>query len=83
MPAKPGSVGAEPTVSQVVCPLCGKANQCGMATGATSCWCFSATVPASLIEQLPEALRGAACICRDCVRAHADREGAEPTSARS
>ncbi len=50
------------------CPLCGKPNQCGIAIGATSCWCMRMEVPASLIERMPEALRGIVCVCEDCVR---------------
>lgn len=51
------------------CPLCGGSNRCGELAGAGGgrCWCFDLKVPVELRERVPAALRGKACICRDCV----------------
>lgn len=51
------------------CPLCGKPNQCGVTSGAPSCWCMRTEVPKQLIERVPDALKGIVCICEDCVKA--------------
>ena len=48
------------------CPLCGQTNQCGMAAGATSCWCFDTKIPADVLEKLPPEARELACVCRAC-----------------
>ena len=52
-----------------LCPLCGKPNHCGYEAGSDhfSCWCTTIDVPKELREQIPEELRGKACICRDCI----------------
>jgi prepilin-type N-terminal cleavage/methylation domain-containing protein/prepilin-type processing-associated H-X9-DG protein len=52
------------------CPLCGQPNECVLCTGrgsVASCWCASETIPAELLEQVPPALQGQACVCRKCV----------------
>ena len=53
------------------CPLCGRPNECARCKPVphAPCWCEAKTVPAALIAQVPEAKRGRACICRDCVSA--------------
>jgi cysteine-rich CWC protein len=48
------------------CPLCGQDNTCGMASGAATCWCFATEVPAEVLERVPPALRGLACVCEPC-----------------
>lgn len=58
------------------CPLCGQANQCGMAgtqgapcasaVATEDCWCFRATIPQSVLDQVPAAARGVACVCAAC-----------------
>lgn len=48
------------------CPLCGEGNACGMAAGAGTCWCFSATIPPEVLERVPAEARGEACVCRTC-----------------
>jgi hypothetical protein len=58
------------------CPLCGGDNRCAMAADArpaatAPCWCAEVVVPPQLLEQVPPALRGKACICEACVRAAA------------
>ena len=50
------------------CPLCGKVNTCGAASGR--CWCADIVVPAGLLDRVPAALRGAACVCRNCIDAY-------------
>jgi len=66
------SIPADPTR----CPLCGADNRCAMelerATGQAqpACWCTTTTFPPDLLERLPEAARGQACICAACVAAH-------------
>ena len=48
------------------CPLCGKPNQCGIAAGKGTCWCFSEKVPETVLDQVPEAVRDEACVCEWC-----------------
>ena len=52
--------------SEEQCPLCGGRNACGVRC-AQPCWCVSVNVPADLIELVPHAAKGKACICRACV----------------
>ncbi|MGH2719974.1 MAG: cysteine-rich CWC family protein [Actinomycetota bacterium] len=59
------------------CPLCGRGNDCGLATGtATTCWCFAESVPSDVAEKFPSVARGLACVCRRCARAMRDRRKA-------
>jgi hypothetical protein len=64
------------------CPLCGVANECGMARGANDCGCFGATVSKDALERLPAVARGKACVCARCAAAGGPAEppggGAEP-----
>ncbi|MCA2977054.1 MAG: cysteine-rich CWC family protein [Myxococcaceae bacterium] len=47
------------------CPSCQRPNDCAVAAGRTSCWCFQVTIdPAALAALPPEAKR--ACLCRAC-----------------
>jgi hypothetical protein len=55
------------------CPLCGESNQCGMAAGATECWCFGAKISADVLERVPDAARGVACVCASCAAKGAAR----------
>ncbi len=48
------------------CPLCGNSNQCGIATGEKSCWCFSQPIPQGVLQKLPAEARGVMCVCRIC-----------------
>jgi hypothetical protein len=48
------------------CPLCGNGNDCGMARGAETCWCFEAVIPDELIEKVPAEARGVVCVCKAC-----------------
>lgn len=54
------------------CPLCGASNQCGATLGLATCWCMEATIPAALIEQVPSAAQGVACVCRACAERGAE-----------
>jgi hypothetical protein len=63
------------------CPLCGNDNRCAMEiereTGEAQppCWCVSASFPPGLLDALPEAARGLACLCPGCVAAAALKAG--------
>lgn len=52
-------------VNEDRCPLCDSLNQCDVVSG--DCWCFHKKVPHALLDQIPAALRGKACICQKCV----------------
>lgn len=54
------------------CPLCGQGNGCGMVAGSSECWCFSAEIPADVLNRVPAEARGGACVCRNCASKHAD-----------
>ena len=68
-------MNAPTPVDPTRCPLCGGDNRCAMeierATGQAqpACWCTTATFPPDLLQRLPEAARGQACICPACVQA--------------
>ena len=52
-----------------ICPLCGKPNNCALANYDTlkvECWCVSAEVNKAAITNIPENLRGKACLCISC-----------------
>lgn len=51
------------------CPLCGGANECGIAEGKSTCWCFSATIAPEVLARVPEDQRNVNCICRTCAEA--------------
>lgn len=55
--------------SDTSCPLCGGPNECGMAAGKGTCWCFSAAVPAEVVERVPAEQRGVVCVCAKCAAA--------------
>ncbi len=48
------------------CPLCGDANECGMAEGARTCWCFTEGIAREVLERVPDEARDLACVCRAC-----------------
>jgi hypothetical protein len=62
----PAAVSAAPIVRPDICPVCGEPNGCGIAAGATTCWCFTASIPASALERVPEAARDRSCLCAAC-----------------
>lgn len=52
-----------------VCPLCGRANDCGMVKSPDKpCWCTNEVFPKELLEQVPEELKHKACICYRCLK---------------
>lgn len=58
----------------LACPLCGGPNDCAPAQCGrfdTDCWCNQERYrfTPELLEQVPEAQRRQACICRRCVEA--------------
>ncbi len=63
-----------PSVDPCRCPLCGKPNHCAMEQAQADrehapCWCTREQFSAHLLQQVPDALRGKACICQACVQA--------------
>jgi hypothetical protein len=60
----PAAAPAEDT-----CPICGGPNGCGLAAGASTCWCFTASIPAAALEQVPDEARDRRCICATCADA--------------
>lgn len=56
-------------VDPAMCPLCQRGNRCGSVEGEARCWCFDATIPAEVLDDVPAEAKGLACICPDCVRA--------------
>ena len=49
------------------CPLCGNNNDCGVAAGQESCWCFTEPVPPEILKRIPARAHGIACVCQRCV----------------
>jgi len=61
------------------CPLCGGPNDCAPAACGrfdVECWCAHGRMPPEVLERIPEAQRGCACVCAACVgfRALRDQE---------
>ncbi|MCF6265639.1 MAG: cysteine-rich CWC family protein [Desulfuromusa sp.] len=56
----------QPKIDETICPLCWRGNGC-MAHSDSRCWCVDLTVPHALIDLVPEAQQGHACICRACI----------------
>lgn len=71
------SLPAVATVRPDTCPVCGGPNGCGLAAGASTCWCFTASIPAAALERVPEAARDRSCLCAAC----AGQTAAAPRSA--
>lgn len=55
-----------PEIDPARCPICGKPNDCGLAQGQSTCWCFSTPIPEAVLAAIPEAARNVACVCREC-----------------
>jgi len=53
------------------CPLCGGPNRCAMAAAVADepCWCTRVTLTAAMLERIPPAKRGVACVCAACAAA--------------
>ena len=57
-----------------VCPLCGRKNDCVMASGdcgsaCAMCWCSAVKVPREILERVPPDAVGRACVCAVCAKA--------------
>ena len=48
------------------CPLCGNFNDCGVAAGQESCWCFTEAVPPEILRGFP-LRRAESHVCADAV----------------
>ncbi|HUL76591.1 MAG TPA: cysteine-rich CWC family protein [Vicinamibacteria bacterium] len=57
------------------CPLCGEDNDCGMAKGKATCWCFFVTIPRDVLDRVPAEAKGIACVCRACAIGGKGRPG--------
>jgi len=60
-----------------ICPLCGDSNACAPAASGslqTPCWCRVVDVGPEALDRLPEAQRGAACLCARCLGARGNAE---------
>jgi hypothetical protein len=61
-----------------LCPLCGAASQCAMEAQRENgvkqppCWCTQVDFDRQVLQAIPPAARGLACICRSCA-ARTDR----------
>jgi hypothetical protein len=68
---------AAPAPDPAICPLCGAGNGCAMErqrlTGVEQppCWCTRVDIRRDLLDSVPEAARGKACICPACASAAA------------
>ncbi|MEK7347175.1 MAG: cysteine-rich CWC family protein [Pseudomonadota bacterium] len=55
-----------------LCPLCGQANACAMASPETAapgpCWCTRVDFSPELLKRVPEPARHRACICAACAQ---------------
>ena len=55
-----------PAIDPSRCALCGEDSACGMARGASTCWCSAIKIPEEVLARVPAALRNQACICEAC-----------------
>ena len=57
-----------------ICPLCGDANSCAMATSSTDdqtpldCWCMTVKFDAMTLAKIPNSLQNKVCICKLCAQ---------------
>ncbi|HNN18234.1 MAG TPA: cysteine-rich CWC family protein [Giesbergeria sp.] len=56
-----------------ICPSCGRANQCGMATPSSEaagfdCWCMHTEISPTVLASLPATERGLRCLCPSCAQ---------------
>jgi hypothetical protein len=52
--------------AQDICPICDGPNDCGLAAGGTTCWCFSTAIPPAALARIPGPARDQSCICPTC-----------------
>ncbi|TWX63857.1 cysteine-rich CWC family protein [Colwellia sp. C1TZA3] len=55
-----------PAIDTRQCPLCQQNNLCAV-NSSEPCWCVSRDVRPALLTQVPPALSGKSCICKDCI----------------
>jgi hypothetical protein len=60
------------TVDPARCPLCGEANDCQIAAGRATCWCFDSPVPPDVLACVPPEAQGVACVCQTCASEPSD-----------
>lgn len=66
-PPWPDAMSPTPTpIDPTRCVLCGADNECGVARGKGTCWCFSTRIPDAVLERVPPELRDRACVCERC-----------------
>jgi predicted RNA-binding Zn-ribbon protein involved in translation (DUF1610 family) len=46
--------------------MCGEENDCGMAKGKETGWCFSVTIPREVLDHVPVEAKDVAYVCRAC-----------------
>ena len=65
------------------CPLCGRPNDCALATAETAppraCWCRAERFPETLLAQAPPTT----CICQRCLREAAENPRTGPDDGES
>ncbi|PUE06374.1 hypothetical protein B9Z51_16295 [Limnohabitans sp. T6-5] len=70
-------MNASTPVDPCLCPLCGQVNACAMAASPAQvsepCWCTRVHFSTELLNKLPDAARGKACICQACAQQAAQR----------
>jgi hypothetical protein len=52
--------------------LCGGPNECGIAAGESTCWCFTTDIPPDVRDRIPADARDLACVCRACAERRSD-----------
>lgn len=66
------------------CPICLQSNRCAMEIAKTTglpqgdCWCTQSVFTQSLLNRIPPALRGVACVCQACATADHSSETNQP-----
>lgn len=66
------AVAASGLIDATRCPLCGELNRCAMETERETgqpqppCWCMQADFSNAPLTNLPQEMRGLACICARC-----------------
>ena len=53
-------------LAESICPLCGQGNECAMAKGSAGCWCERLSIPAEVLERVPEPAKRKVCVCLRC-----------------
>ena len=50
------------------CPICGKPNDCALASGRDheSCWCWTTSMAEGVLDAVPDDAKGAVCVCAKC-----------------